>query len=133
MEKASLALNFELAAKIRDQILLLRKMQEQQSVSGNFAEMDVIGYQTKNGLTAVHLLMIRDHKILGSNTFFPKIPKDSIDDEILSSFIAQYYLSVGRSSRIAKEIILPFAIADTEVLNAAISQVADKKVHLKAV
>ena len=133
MEIASSELNFELAAKIRDQILLLRKMQEQQSVSGNFAEMDVIGFQSLNGLTAIHLLMIRDHKILGSNTFFPKIPKDSEQTEVLSSFLAQYYLSVGRTSRIPKELVLPFSCEETAVLSEALTQIAEKKVALKVV
>ncbi|OUL59710.1 excinuclease ABC subunit C [Pseudoalteromonas ulvae] len=133
MELASGELNFELAAKIRDQILLLRKMQEQQSVSGNFAEMDVIGFQSLNGLTAIHLLMIRDHKILGSNTFYPKIPKNSEHTEVLSSFLAQYYLSVGRTSRIPKELVLPFTCDEVSVLSEALTQIAEKKVELKVV
>ena len=63
MEKASLSLEFENAAKYRDQISLLRQMQEQQSVVGSFAELDVIGFEQKNGICAIHVLMIREHKI----------------------------------------------------------------------
>ncbi|MBQ4850947.1 excinuclease ABC subunit UvrC [Pseudoalteromonas sp. MMG012] len=132
MEKASMALDFELAAKVRDQIALLRQMQEQQSVAGNFAEMDVVGFVQQNGLNAVHMLMIRDHKILGTKTYFPKVPKDSQTDEILTAFIGQYYLGSGATSRIAKEIILPFELQEQSELASALSEVSQRKVQLKA-
>lgn len=133
MEAASQALQFELAAKVRDQIMLLRKMQEQQSISGNYAEMDVVGFAHLNGLNGIHLLMIRDHKVLGSKTYFPKVPKDSQQQEILSSFLGQYYLAPGATGRIAKEVILPFAIDEAGVLSEALSQVSERKVTLKTV
>ena len=133
MEKASNALQFELAAKVRDQIMLLRKMQEQQSISGNHAEMDVIGFAHLNGLNGIHLLMIRDHKVLGSKTYFPKVPKDSSQQEILTSFLGQYYLAPGATGRIAKEVILPFPLDETNVLSDAMSQISERKVSLKTV
>ncbi|CAH9060189.1 UvrABC system protein C [Pseudoalteromonas holothuriae] len=132
MENASMALNFELAAKHRDQIALLRQMQEQQSVAGNFAEMDVIGFVQKNGLCAVHMLMIREHKILGTKTYFPKVPKGSQADEILTSFIGQYYLSGGTNSRIAKEVVLPFSLLEQDELATALGEIAQRKVQLRA-
>ncbi|ATD02751.1 MULTISPECIES: excinuclease ABC subunit UvrC [Pseudoalteromonas] len=133
MEKASEQLNFELAAKVRDQIMLLRKMQEQQSISGNFAEMDVVGFAHLNGLNGIHLLMIRDHKVLGSKTYFPKVPKDSQEQEILTSFLGQYYLAPGATGRIAKEIILPFEIEESDALSEALTQISERKVSLKVV
>ena len=133
MEAASHALQFELAAKVRDQIMLLRKMQEQQSISGNYAEMDVVGFAHLNGLNGIHLLMIRDHKVLGSKTYFPKVPKDSQPQEILASFLGQYYLAPGATGRIAKEVILPFALDEVDVLSEALSQVSERKVTLKTV
>ncbi|WP_404340401.1 excinuclease ABC subunit UvrC [Pseudoalteromonas mariniglutinosa] len=133
MEQASKALQFEQAAKIRDQIMLLRKMQEQQSITGNHAEMDVVGFAHLNGLNAVHLLMIRDHKVLGSKTYFPKVPKDSSQQEILSSFLGQYYLAPGATGRIAKEIILPFEIDEADALANALTTISERKVNLKIV
>ncbi len=131
MEQASLSLAFEAAANYRDQIALLRKMQEQQSVSGDIAEMDVVGYVKKNGLNAVHVLTVRDHKVLGSKTYFPKVPKDSEPDEVLMSFLSQYYLGNGVSSRVAKEIIVPFEADEFGVLSQGLSQLAEKKVVIR--
>jgi excinuclease ABC subunit C len=133
MEAASIALNFEKAATFRDQILVLTKMQEQQSVSGSHAELDVIGFESKNGLTAIHILIIRDHKILGSKTFYPKIPKDSMDSEVLSSFLSQYYLSVTNGSRIPKEVVLPFIYPEQAELEIALTQVSERKIKLSTV
>ena len=133
MEAASQSLQFEVAAKIRDQIMLLRKMQEQQSISGNHAEMDVVGFAHLNGLNAIHLLMIRDHKVLGSKTYFPKVPKDSSEQEILTSFLGQYYLAPGATGRIAKEVILPFESDESAALSDALSSISERKVNLKVV
>ncbi|WP_105190699.1 excinuclease ABC subunit UvrC [Pseudoalteromonas sp. T1lg48] len=133
MEQASENLAFEKAAKYRDQIQLLRKVQEQQSVSGKHAELDAIGYYSHNGLIAIHILMVRDHKVLGSKTLYPKVPKDSSDDEILTSFIAQYYCTPGASGRIAKELILPFAISEQNELAAAMSELKSSNVKLVTV
>ncbi|GMM83196.1 excinuclease ABC subunit UvrC [Pseudoalteromonas sp. MTN2-4] len=132
MEQASMALNFELAAKVRDQIAILRQMQEQQFVAGNLGEIDIIGFQQQNGICAIHLLMVRDHKVLGSKTYFPKVPKDSQQDEIVTSFIGQYYVGAGTQRQIPKEIVLPFELQDQNELINALSQLADKKVELKA-
>lgn len=133
MEAASISLEFESAAKLRDQILLLRKMQEQQSVSGNIAELDVIGYCAKNGLAAVHVLMIRDHKVLGSKTYFPKTPKESTDTEILASFCAQYYVQLSNTGNIPKELIVPFSFPDEHELANGLSEIAGKKIQFKQV
>ncbi|MEM0514755.1 excinuclease ABC subunit UvrC [Pseudoalteromonas sp. YIC-827] len=133
MEQASEELAFEKAAKYRDQIQLLRKVQEQQSVSGKHAELDAIGYYSHNGLIAIHILMVRDHKVLGSKTLFPKVPKNSSDDEVLTSFIAQYYCTPGATGRIAKELILPFAIDEQKELAAAMSELKSAAVKLVTV
>ncbi|WMN60287.1 excinuclease ABC subunit UvrC [Pseudoalteromonas xiamenensis] len=132
MEKASLSLQFEEAAKFRDQIALLRQMQEQQSVSGNFPEMDVIGFGQLHGLCAIHVLAIRDHKILGTRTYFPKVPKDASANEIVESFIGQYYLSTQGNGRIASDIVLPFEIEEQQALIDALSEVAKRKVTIRA-
>ena len=132
MEQASMSLNFELAAKVRDQIAILRQMQEQQFVAGNLGEIDIIGFQQQNGICAIHLLMVRDHKVLGSKTYFPKVPKDSQQDEIVTSFIGQYYVGAGTQRQIPKEIVLPFELQEQNELINALSQLADKKVELKA-
>jgi excinuclease ABC subunit C len=145
MEMASNSLNFELAAKYRDQIQVLRKVQEQQYVSGLSDELDVVGFHYKNGIAAVHMLFIRDHKILGSKNFFPKIPKNSEATEIMQSFLLQYYLNDKARQKIPREIIiadldkledqLPTEnnVMELSALNEVLTQTAEHKVVLKTI
>ncbi len=72
MEKASEELDFERAAALRDQIALLRNIQEQQIIFGNEKSMDVLGIAMQNHLTSIHVLMIREGKMMGTRHYFPE-------------------------------------------------------------
>lgn len=130
MTKASEQLQFELAAQYRDKILALRKVQEQQSVSGDHDEMDIIGFVYSHGVAAVHVLFIRDQKVLGSKTYFPKVPTQTAVDEILPAFLLQFYLDGYGSYQLPKEIVVADVITEAESLQEAISAVAGRKVKL---
>ncbi|WP_419571639.1 excinuclease ABC subunit UvrC [Rheinheimera sp.] len=130
MEQASNELAFEKAAGIRDQIISLRKVQEQQYVSGDQEEMDVVALEWSHGVACVHVLFIRDHKVLGSKNFFPKVPADAEPTEILPSFLAQFYLSGAGGQMVPKEIVLSQSIEDETELAQAISEMAQRKVSL---
>ncbi|WP_199611608.1 excinuclease ABC subunit UvrC [Flocculibacter collagenilyticus] len=133
MEKASSELAFEQAASYRDQISVLRKVQEQQYVSGDVPELDVIGFHYENGVAAIHVLFIRDHKVLGSKNYFPKIPKSSDTEEVLTAFILQFYMNGYGGQAMPKEITLPFAIDEQAGLQGALSEIAQRKVKLKTI
>ena len=124
MTQASQALNFEHAAKYRDQITTLRKVQKQQFVSGIAAEMDVIGLYRDKNQVCIHLLFIREQKILGSKSYFPSVPADTNDNEIINAFISQHYVGDAvNQGAIPKEIVLP---SDT-ALEAQLQQVLNKQ------
>lgn len=73
MEQASLALQFEDAAKYRDQIQAIRRVQEQQFVSEDSDDdIDILGFAQENGIACIHILMVRHGKVLGSRSFFLK-------------------------------------------------------------
>ncbi len=125
MEQASKNLAFELAAKYRDQITTLRKVQQQQYVSGLASELDIIGLARIKSQVAVHLLFIREHKILGSKSYFPTVPSESHDSEILSAFIMQHYLGDNvEHSHIAKEIIVETEIENHKNIEGLLSKQA---------
>lgn len=131
MEAASVDLDFENAAKYRDQISTLRKVQQQQYVSGFAAEMDVIGFFRNKSQVCIHLLFIRDHKILGSKSYFPSIPSNTEDKEIVQAFINQHYFSDDiKAGRIPKEIITPIEIEQLPTIQALLSQQAKHEVKV---
>jgi len=145
MEKASIALAFEQAAKYRDQIVTLRKVQQQQFVSGVAAEMDVVGLYRLKTQTCIHLLCIRDHKILGSKSYFPVVPSETSDSEILQAFISQHYLSnavhtndkakgkaIEHISNIPKEIVIQESIEQSNELISLLRSQAEHDVKISS-
>lgn len=134
MEKASQEKQYELAATLRDQIIKLREIQEKQYVSGKQGEADVIGYALKAGQACLHLLSIRDGRILGSEQYFPRMPADADYDEILTSFITQHYLgSDTRHERdIPKALIIDSSLPDASWLTEALSEKAGHTVKLSS-
>ncbi len=123
MEVSSKELAFEKAAKFRDQISTLRKVQQQQFVSGVAAELDVVGIRRIRSLTCIHILFIRDQKILGSKSYFPTVPADTSEGEILQAFISQHYLGDDiKTARIPKEIVIPNSFELQKELMALLSK-----------
>lgn len=129
MTQASDSFHFEQAAQYRDSISALRKVQEQQTVTGDHKELDVIGLAYSHGVAAIHVLFVREQKVLGSKSYYPKVPADTNNNAILTAFLLQFYLDGYGSQQLPVEIVLPQAITDSSV-EQAISEVAGKKVRL---
>src|SRR5690606_37448117 len=130
MNAASEQMQFEQAAVLRDKIIALRKVKEQQSVSGSHDEMGVIRFVYSHGIAAVHVLFIREQKVLGSKAYFPKVPSDTDENEILSAFLLQFYLDGYGTQQMPREIVLAQSIAEAEAVAAAISEIAGRKVRI---
>ncbi|MCG9662039.1 excinuclease ABC subunit UvrC [Vibrio mediterranei] len=130
MDEASRNLKFEDAAKYRDQIQAIRRVQEQQFVSEDSDDdMDVLGFAQEKGVACVHILMIRQGKVLGSRSHFPKIPSNTDRKEVFYSFLSQYYLNQTESRTIPTRIILnDDLVEDIGTLGEALSEIAGRKV-----
>ena len=103
--------------------------------SGIAAEMDVIGLYRINAQACVHLLMIRDHKILGSKSYFPVVPIETSDEEIIQAFIGQHYLgsSLGEGvseGNIPKEIVTEYNFEQINELALLLSKQAEHSVKI---
>lgn len=127
MDKASQTLDFERAAKYRDQIAHLQRIQEQQYVTRGEGDIDVLAAVYNPGAVCVVLMVIRGGRMLGSKTYFPKIKLETNETELLASFIPRFYLS-GRE--IPKEIIVNSKLEEKALLAETLSAHAEKKVQL---
>jgi excinuclease ABC subunit C len=92
MEQASGALEFERAARLRDQIASLKQVQARQYVGVAENDADVIACRVVGGIACVHALFFRNGASLGGRSFFPRAPGDAGEAEVLGAFVAQYYL-----------------------------------------
>ena len=128
MEQASIDLRFEEAAEFRDLIEKLRQISQQQYISGNQGDVDVIALQYASGVASVQVFTIRRGNNLGNKNFFPKLPNLDINEaELLASFISQYYLNHEPPS----EILLTQEPDNKETLTEMLTLKAGHKVELK--
>jgi len=121
MEQASAELNFEKAAELRDQIEHLRHVQESQSVESGTLDVDVVAMAAGPGVLAFSMLYVRKGRILGHKNYFPKLPLESDESDMLAAFIEQYYVGQFESRDMPKEVILPVALPNPALINHAIA------------
>ncbi len=127
MEAASAALEFERAAALRDQVAVLRKLQAQHHVQGASADMDVIACRIEGGVACVSVLFFRNGLSLGSRDFFPRLPLDASESDVLEQFIAQYYVD----RPVPSELVLSAAVEAREALAEALAQRSAHAVQVK--
>ena len=132
MESASRALEFELAARYRDQIASLRRVQARQYVSGGRGNVDVIAARAREGVAVVELFVIRNGQSLGSRTLLPAHGGDASEGELLRAFLPQHYLSrEGRERPVPDEILLSDAVDGAEVLERALGEQTGRKISIR--
>ncbi|HHM06227.1 MAG TPA: excinuclease ABC subunit UvrC [Gammaproteobacteria bacterium] len=126
MEQAAVRLEYEEAARIRDQIASLRRVQEKQYVSGDGGDVDVIAAVARNGASVVEVLYIRGGRVLGNKTFYPRHTGEADSADVLEAFIPQYY--VGRD--LPGEVWVNRALNDRALLEQALSVQAGRKLAI---
>lgn len=127
MEQAAMDLNYEDAARYRDQISALRRVAEQQEVSSDSGDMDVIGAYYASGIACFHLLFIRNGKIFGSRSYYPSVPDETEVSEVLRAFMLQFYLNVDSQRTLPREIVVSHEFEDIHELEEAIAQASNRR------
>ena len=129
METASGQLDFEEAAKYRDQITRLRRIQEQQYVVGSKGNIDVMAAVVAPGGAAVQMLFIRDGRLLDNKTFFPNTRLQIEPVEVLEAFVGQYYLNRGMQD-IPGEVVVSERLENRSILERGLGEVLGRKVQI---
>ncbi|MGO3740005.1 MAG: excinuclease ABC subunit UvrC [Marinomonas foliarum] len=128
MSAAAADMEFERAAELRDQIIQLKHIQEQQHVYGQTGDADVIAAIIQPGGLCVHVMMVRKGKVVGSKSYYPTMPIEITEGELLSSFIAQFYL--GGIQELPKTLIISHPLEDAEALVEGIFETTQKKIEV---
>lgn len=132
MEQASVGLRFEEAARLRDQIQAVRRITEKQFVSNQGDDLDVMGVAYDAGMACLHVLFIRQGKVLGSRSYFPKVPADTELTEVVQTFVGQFYLQGSEARTLPADILLDFTLPERELLAASLSELAGRKVSIQS-
>ncbi len=130
MDQAAAKYEYEQAAELRDQLMFLRKVQEQQYVSGGKGNVDVFAVVKQAAGVCIHFLMIRDGRMIGSRSFFPKPGIEDDEGLIMTGFLAQYYLS-KRHGDYPGSILSNVPIADAKSLEAALKEQYQRTVQIQ--
>ena len=128
MERASEAREYEQAARYRDMIVKLKKVESDQLMTRHGArDLDVIGAATDGRLHCVTVLFIRNGGVQGSRHHFPRIGVQTPDAELLAGFLAQYYLA----REAPPEIIVTTDFEDRELLESNLTERSGHKVSIR--
>ncbi len=131
MDAAAENLEFEMAAEIRDQITSVRKVQEQQFVAGGQGNIDVFAACLENKGACISMLVVRDGRVLGNKSFFPKVGLEESTGEMLENFLGQFYFS-HRNHEIPSEVLLNLELPSIELFESVFEKEFSRKVRVSA-
>jgi excinuclease ABC subunit C len=131
MEKAAADLAFEKAAESRDQIAALRQIQAQQMIEKGKGTVDVVAGAVTNGQACVHMLYIRQGRILGSRSYYPKAPLAEKVSELLEDFLPQLYLNGGGRPDLPKEIVVNAPLENGQPLIDALKLRVGRNIEIR--
>jgi len=128
MEKASKELDYEKAAIARDRIKALAQIQSSQKINQtNLNEADVISIFKDSGKTCIQVFFFRSKQNWGNQAYFPKHDPDEKLENILSSFLSQFY----ENKTIPALIITNHNILERELLEEAFQNKEKKEIILR--
>ncbi|QIO36289.1 excinuclease ABC subunit UvrC [Bradyrhizobium sp. 1(2017)] len=129
MEKASGELEFERAALYRDRLAALSAIQSQQGINPRTVEeADVFAIHQEGGFSCVEVFFFRTGQNWGNRAYFPRAEKTFTPEEVLGSFLAQFY----DDKPPPKNILLSHEIEESELLANALAIKAGHKVEVTA-
>src|SRR5579864_7710703 len=127
MEKASAELEFETAALYRDRLAALSAIQSQQGINPRTVEeADVFAIHQEGGYSCVEVFFFRTGQNWGNRAYFPRAEKSFTPEEVLASFLAQFY----DDKPPPKLILLSHGIEEAELMASALSIKAGFKVEV---
>lgn len=128
MQNLAQNLEFEMAGKIRDQLLAIRQVTEKQKILTDTGNMDAIGMATSPYGICMQVFFVRSGKILGRNQFLMTGDMEDNKENALSAFLKQYY---NDAVFIPTEILLPLDIKETALLEKWLTE--EKSVKTKII
>jgi excinuclease ABC subunit C len=127
MESAAEALDFERAAMVRDRLRALTFIQGSQAINAEgVGDADIFALAHRNGVMGIQAFFIRGGQNWGHRSFFPAHVAEMSEDEVFTSFLAQFYEDVPP----AKSIFLDRQLTEGDLLAQALSERAERKIEI---
>ncbi len=127
MESASARLDFEAAAAYRDRIAALSHVRSHQGINPQtIDEADVFACHQEGGQTCIQVFFFRTGQNWGNRAYFPRADASLDCAEVLGAFLSQFY----DDKLVPKQILVSHAVTEQELLEAALSEKAGRKVSI---
>ena len=128
MQSAADAMDFELAAVLRDRLRALTFIQGTQTIAAEgLGDADIFALACKGGTMCIQAFFIRGGNNWGHRSFFPAHTADVPEEEVLASFLMQFYEEVPPP----RQILLDREVPEAELVAEALSERAERKVSLR--
>ncbi len=129
MAAAAAGLEFERAARLRDQVAAVEKVVEKQNIVTGAGDQDAVGLARSAAGTCVQVFFIRSGKLVGREHFLLNGGEDEDDEAALAAFVKQYY---SQATFIPREVLLPLALPEQELLAEWLSGLKGGRVRVEA-
>ena len=127
MEKASVEMEFEKAAGLRDRIRALTNIQSSQGINPkSIRDADVIGLHRDGAHACIQVFFIRAYQNWGNKDFYPRINLDNSDEEVLEAFVGQFY----SNKEPPKQIISSHPVENHDLIISYLTEKLGKKVEI---
>ena len=128
MDEAAEGLEFERAAALRDQIQAVERVTERQAMATTAAvDTDVFGLARQDNQACVQVFFIREAKVIGRDAFTLEGVADEPEDQVMASFLKQFYQS---ATYVPRRLLLPTRPADAPLIQAWLSEMRGGKAEL---
>jgi excinuclease ABC subunit C len=128
MAEAAEGWEFERAAALRDQIRAVERVTERQAMATTeFIDTDVFGLARQDNRACVQVFFIRATKVIGRDTFTLEGVSDEPDEQVVASFLKQFYQS---ATYVPRRILLPCRVEEAPLIQSWLSQMRGSKAEL---
>ncbi len=113
MQEAADSFRFEMAARLRDQLMAVRKVAEKQNIVTGSGDQDAVGMARSELGVCVQIFCIRGGKMTGREHFLLRGSEEETNEALLTAFLQQYY---HQAAFVPREVLLPFPLAEAFLL-----------------
>lgn len=116
MARAAEALQYERAAALRDQLLAIERVVEQQAiVSHERIDSDVIAFARDEADACVQVFFVREGKLIGREYFVLEGAREAEDREVVEAFVKQFY---SEAAYVPERVLLPLEIEEARIIES---------------
>ena len=131
MQIAADELDYEKAAKLRDQIRSVREIQEKQYAGGKVNDVDIVVCAKNNNQACIQLSFIRSGLNLGSRKYYPRHIEEQSESDLIQAFLSQFYLNNKKLKKYPAEILVSHDINEKTLLETVIYEKFKQNIKIK--